>query len=459
MKEVEERITVEYQLAIKASERPRPTGLRPLGLLSKATPASVSLDGEQIISKRQSMTSVPVPDPCSKRLSVSRHSGIPYRASTLPANLPSTPLPASPDAVSSVSDSSLRTPIHSPTQCPTSPSTSSSRPKSYRLSQMFTCLSSNSVNARAYEELETLADSPKKDGHFVAGSEVADKLMTTTPENENTKGESMRQRRIRPQTMYNRSPLLMEEDSPIKREDCPITTTYDKLVGRSSRPPTLHHHTVDTPQNTSSSYKPPTSHDSDKSHHDCHRSKRAYEDEDEEDHGCGHETSSSYSHTRPHSHSPSMNRAKKRLSVNGAGHNKSRPDDQSLLEGYRATHRKIHRRMQMVGGVGNVSGEGDERNLFIISPSSDTTLLPQTSSDPQPHSDSNSASPSPDGKLTTTRNQPLHLQTHSQTRALDNPYQANPRQMACLLGTIAKCSGWMTVVGFAGLTVGGWMKK
>lgn len=269
----------------------------------------------------------------------------------------------------------------------------------------------------------------------------------------------MRQRRTRPQTMYNWSPPIMEEVSPIKQGDCPITTTYNKLVGRSSHPPTLHRHTVDTPQNTSSSYKPPTSHDSDKSHHDRHRSKRAYEDEDEDDHGHGHERSSPYSHSRHHSHSPSMNRAKKRLSVNGAGHNNSRPDDRSLLEGYRATQRKIHRRTQMVGMVDNVSGEGDGRNPFAVSPSSDSTPLPQISSDPQPHSDSNSASSSSDGKLATNRNRQLHLQTHSQTRALDNPYQANPRQMACLLGTIAKCSGWMTVVGFAGLTVGGWMKK
>lgn len=459
MKEVEERITLEYQLAIKASERPRPSGLRPLGLLSKARPASVSLDGEQPTSKRQSMNSVPVSDPPFKRHSFSRHSGIPYRASTLPANLPSTPLPASPDAVSSTADSPLCTPIDSPTHCATSPSTSSSRPKSYRLSQMFTCLSSNSVNARAYEELEMLADSPKKGNVFGAKSEAANKLMTTTPENEQAKRESMRQRRTRPQTMYNWSPPIMEEDFPSKQGDCPITTTYNKLVGRPSLPASLHHNTVDTPQDTFSAYKPPTPPDSNQSHHDHHRSKRAYEDEDEDDYDHGHDTHP-YSRTRPHNHSTGITRARKRLSVNGAygaGHN-SEPDDRSLLEGYHATQRNIHRKTQMVGGIDDVSGDGDGGSPFIVSLSSDSTCLPQTSSSPHPHSGSDSASPSSERKLT-TRNQQDHVQTHPQTRALDNPYQANPRQMACLLGTIAKCSGWMTMVGFAGLTVGGWMKK
>ncbi|OWZ76847.1 hypothetical protein C365_05002 [Cryptococcus neoformans Bt85] len=456
MKEVEERITVEYQLAIKASERPRPSGLRPLGLLSKARPASVSFDGKQTISKGQSMTSMPVPDPSIKRLSVSRHSGIPYRASTLPANLPSTPLPASPDALSSAADSSLCTPIDPPTQCPTSPSTSSSRPRLYRLSQMFTCLSSNSVNARAYEELEMLADSPKKGNLFEAESEAADKVMTTTLENEQTKRESMLQRRTRPRTMYDWSPPIMKEVSPSKQGDCPITITYNKLVGRPSLPPTLHHNTVDTPQSTFSAYKPFTSPDTDKYHHGHHCSKRAYEDEEDEDeidHGY-HTLPNSL--TRPHNHSTRMIRARKRLSVNGAGHN-SEPGDRSLLEGYRATRRKIHRRTQMVGRVDDINRDRGGGNPFIVSLSSASTPSPQTSS-PQLHSNSDSVSPSSERKLT-TRNQQYHLQTHPQTRALDNPYQANPRQMACLLGTIAKCSGWMTVVGFAGLTVGGWMKK
>ncbi|OXM76157.1 hypothetical protein C364_06261 [Cryptococcus neoformans Bt63] len=456
MKEVEERITVEYQLAIKASERPRPSGLRPLGLLSKARPASVSFDGKQTISKGQSMTSMPVPDPSIKRLSVSRHSGIPYRASTLPANLPSTPLPASPDALSSAADSSLCTPIDSPTQCPTSPSTSSSRPRLYRLSQMFTCLSSNSVNARAYEELEMLADSPKKGNLFEAESEAADKVMTTTLENEQTKRESMLQRRTRPRTMYDWSPPIMKEVSTSKQGDCPITITYNKLVGRPSLPPTLHHNTVDTPQSTFSAYKPFTSPDTDKYHHGHHCSKRAYEDEeDEDDYDHGYHTLPN-SLTRPHNHSTRMIRARKRLSVNGAGHN-SEPGDRSLLEGYRATQRKIHRRTQMVGRVDDINRDRGGGNPFIVSLSSDSTPSPQTSS-PQLHSNSDSVSPSSERKLT-TRNQQYHLQTHPQTRALDNPYQANPRQMACLLGTIAKCSGWMTVVGFAGLTVGGWMKK
>lgn len=456
MKEVEERITVEYQLAIKASERPRPSGLRPLGLLSKARPASVSFDGKQTISKGQSMTSMPVPDPSIKRLSVSRHSGIPYRASTLPANLPSTPLPASPDALSSAADSSLCTPIDSPTQCPTSPSTSSSRPRLYRLSQMFTCLSSNSVNARAYEELEMLADSPKKGNLFEAESEAADKVMTTTLENEQTKRESMLQRRTRPRTMYDWSPPIMKEVSPSKQGDCPITITYNKLVGRPSLPPTLHHNTVDTPQSTFSAYKPFTSPDTDKYHHGHHCSKRAYEDEeDEDDYDHGYHTLPN-SLTRPHNHSTRMIRARKRLSVNGAGHD-SEPGDRSLLEGYRATQRKIHRRTQMVGRVDDINRDRGGGNPFIVSLSSDSTPSPQTSS-PQLHSNSDSVSPSSERKLT-TRNQQYHLQTHPQTRALDNPYQANPRQMACLLGTIAKCSGWMTVVGFAGLTVGGWMKK
>ncbi|OXG37671.1 hypothetical protein C359_05048 [Cryptococcus neoformans Bt120] len=456
MKEVEERITVEYQLAIKASERPRPSGLRPLGLLSKARPASVSFDGKQTISKGQSMTSMPVPDPSIKRLSVSRHSGIPYRASTLPANLPSTPLPASPDALSSAADSSLCTPIDSPTQCPTSPSTSSSRPRLYRLSQMFTCLSSNSVNARAYEELEMLADSPKKGNLFEAESEAADKVMTTTLENEQTKRESMLQRRTRPRTMYDWSPPIMKEVSPSKQGDCPITITYNKLVGRPSLPPTLHHNTVDTPQSTFSAYKPFTSPDTDKYHHGHHCSKRAYEDEeDEDDYDHGYHTLPN-SLTRPHNHSTRMIRARKRLSVNGAGHD-SEPGDRSLLEGYRATQRKIHRRTQMVGRVDDINRDRGGGNPFIVSLSSDSTPYPQTSS-PQLHSNSDSVSPSSERKLT-TRNQQYHLQTHPQTRALDNPYQANPRQMACLLGTIAKCSGWMTVVGFAGLTVGGWMKK
>ncbi|OWZ66505.1 hypothetical protein AYX14_04533 [Cryptococcus neoformans] len=456
MKEVEERIAVEYQLAIKASERPRPSGLRPLGLLSKARPASVSFDGKQTISKGQSMTSMPVPDPSIKRLSVSRHSGIPYRASTLPANLPSTPLPASPDALSSAADSSLCTPIDSPTQCPTSPSTSSSRPRLYRLSQMFTCLSSNSVNARAYEELEMLADSPKKGNLFEAESEAADKVMTTTLENEQTKRESMLQRRTRPRTMYDWSPPIMKEVSPSKQGDCPITITYNKLVGRPSLPPTLHHNTVDTPQSTFSAYKPFTSPDTDKYHHGHHCSKRAYEDEeDEDDYDHGYHTLPN-SLTRPHNHSTRMIRARKRLSVNGAGHN-SEPGDRSLLEGYRATRRKIHRRTQMVGRVDDINRDRGGGNPFIVSLSSDSTPSPQTSS-PQLHSNSDSVSPSSERKLT-TRNQQYHLQTHPQTRALDNPYQANPRQMACLLGTIAKCSGWMTVVGFAGLTVGGWMKK
>ncbi|OWT36033.1 hypothetical protein C362_06341 [Cryptococcus neoformans Bt1] len=456
MKEVEERITVEYQLAIKASERPRPSGLRPLGLLSKARPASVSFDGKQTISKGQSMTSMPVPDPSIKRLSVSRHSGIPYRASTLPANLPSTPLPASPDALSSAADSSLCTPIDSPTQCPTSPSTSSSRPRLYRLSQMFTCLSSNSVNARAYEELEMLADSPKKGNLFEAESKAADKVMTTTLENEQTKRESMLQRRTRPRTMYDWSPPIMKEVSPSKQGDCPITITYNKLVGRPSLPPTLHHNTVDTPQSTFSAYKPFTSPDTDKYHHGHHCSKRAYEDEeDEDDYDHGYHTLPN-SLTRPHNHSTRMIRARKRLSVNGAGHN-SEPGDRSLLEGYRATQRKIHRRTQMVGRVDDINRDRGGGNPFIVSLSSDSTPSPQTSS-PQLHSNSDSVSPSSERKLT-TRNQQYHLQTHPQTRALDNPYQANPRQMACLLGTIAKCSGWMTVVGFAGLTVGGWMKK
>ncbi|OWZ50490.1 hypothetical protein J010_06390 [Cryptococcus neoformans] len=456
MKEVEERITVEYQLAIKASERPRPSGLRPLGLLSKARPASVSFDGKQTISKGQSMTSMPVPDPSIKRLSVSRHSGIPYRASTLPANLPSTPLPASPDALSSAADSSLCTPIDSPTQCPTSPSTSSSQPRLYRLSQMFTCLSSNSVNARAYEELEMLADSPKKGNLFEAESEAADKVMTTTLENEQTRRESMLQRRTRPRTMYDWSPPIMKEVSPSKQGDCPITITYNKLVGRPSLPPTLHHNTVDTPQSTFSAYKPFTSPDTDKYHHGHHCSKRAYEDEeDEDDYDHGYHTLPN-SLTRPHNHSTRMIRARKRLSVNGAGHN-SEPGDRSLLEGYRATQRKIHRRTQMVGRVDDINRDRGGENPFIVSLSSDSTPSPQTSS-PQLHSNSDSVSPSSERKLT-TRNQQYHLQTHPQTRALDNPYQANPRQMACLLGTIAKCSGWMTVVGFAGLTVGGWMKK
>ncbi|OXG27018.1 hypothetical protein C360_06710 [Cryptococcus neoformans Bt15] len=456
MKEVEERITVEYQLAIKASERPRPSGLRPLGLLSKARPASVSFDGKQTISKGQSMTSMPVPDPSIKRLSVSRHSGIPYRASTLPANLPSTTLPASPDALSSAADSSLCTPIDSPTQCPTSPSTSSSRPRLYRLSQMFTCLSSNSVNARAYEELEMLADSPKKGNLFEAESEAADKVMTTTLENEQTKRESMLQRRTRPRTMYDWSPPIMKEVSPSKQGDCPITITYNKLVGRPSLPPTLHHNTVDTPQSTFSAYKPFTSPDTDKYHHGHHCSKRAYEDEeDEDDYDHGYHTLPN-SLTRPHNHSTRMIRARKRLSVNGAGHD-SEPGDRSLLEGYRATQRKIHRRTQMVGRVDDINRDRGGGNPFIVSLSSDSTPSPQTSS-PQLHSNSDSVSPSSERKLT-TRNQQYHLQTHPQTRALDNPYQANPRQMACLLGTIAKCSGWMTVVGFAGLTVGGWMKK
>ncbi|OXG73601.1 hypothetical protein C349_06465 [Cryptococcus neoformans var. grubii Br795] len=456
MKEVEERITVEYQLAIKASERPRPSGLRPLGLLSKARPASVSFDGKQTISKGQSMTSMPVPDPSIKRLSVSRHSGIPYRASTLPANLPSTPLPASPDALSSAADSSLCTPIDSPTQCPTSPSTSSSQPRLYRLSQMFTCLSSNSVNARAYEELEMLADSPKKGNLFEAESEAADKVMTTTLENEQTRRESMLQRRTRPRTMYDWSPPIMKEVSPSKQGDCPITITYNKLVGRPSLPPTLHHNTVDTPQSTFSAYKPFTSPDTDKYHHGHHCSKRAYEDEeDEDDYDHGYHTLPN-SLTRPHNHSTRMIRARKRLSVNGAGHN-SEPGDRSLLEGYRATQRKIHRRTQMVGRVDDINRDRGGGNPFIVSLSSDSTPSPQTSS-PQLHSNSDSVSPSSERKLT-TRNQQYHLQTHPQTRALDNPYQANPRQMACLLGTIAKCSGWMTVVGFAGLTVGGWMKK
>ncbi|OXG12505.1 hypothetical protein J008_06372 [Cryptococcus neoformans] len=456
MKEVEERITVEYQLAIKASERPRPSGLRPLGLLSKARPASVSFDGKQTISKGQSMTSMPVPDPSIKRLSVSRHSGIPYRASTLPANLPSTPLPASPDALSSAADSSLCTPIDSPTQCPTSPSTSSSRPRLYRLSQMFTCLSSNSVNARAYEELEMLADSPKKGNLFEAESKAADKVMTTMLENEQTKRESMLQRRTRPRTMYDWSPPIMKEVSPSKQGDCPITITYNKLVGRPSLPPTLHHNTVDTPQSTFSAYKPFTSPDTDKYHHGHHCSKRAYEDEeDEDDYDHGYHTLPN-SLTRPHNHSTRMIRARKRLSVNGAGHN-SEPGDRSLLEGYRATQRKIHRRTQMVGRVDDINRDRGGGNPFIVSLSSDSTPSPQTSS-PQLHSNSDSVSPSSERKLT-TRNQQYHLQTHPQTRALDNPYQANPRQMACLLGTIAKCSGWMTVVGFAGLTVGGWMKK
>ncbi|OXG72695.1 hypothetical protein C348_06334 [Cryptococcus neoformans Gb118] len=456
MKEVEERITVEYQLAIKASERPRPSGLRPLGLLSKARPASVSFDGKQTISKGQSMTSMPVPDPSIKRLSVSRHSGIPYRASTLPANLPSTPLPASPDALSSAADSSLCTPIDSPTQCPTSPSTSSSRPRLYRLSQMFTCLSSNSVNARAYEELEMLADSPKKGNLFEAESEAADKVMTTTLENEQTKRESMLQRRTRPRTMYDWSPPIMKEVSPSKQGDCPITITYNKLVGRPSLPPTLHHNTVDTPQSTFSAYKPFTSPDTDKYHHGHHCSKRAYEDEeDEDDYDHGYHTLPN-SLTRPHNHSTRMIRARKRLSVNGAGHD-SEPGDRSLLEGYRATQRKIHRRTQMVGRVDDINRDRGGGNPFIVSLSSDSTPSPQTSS-PQLHSNSDSVSPSSERKLT-TRNQQYHLQTHPQTRALDNPYQANPRQMACLLGTIAKCSGWMTVVGFAGLTVGEWMKK
>ncbi|OXC67836.1 hypothetical protein AYX13_03731 [Cryptococcus neoformans] len=456
MKEVEERITVEYQLAIKASERPRPSGLRPLGLLSKARPASVSSDGKQTISKGQSMTSMPVPDPSIKRLSVSRHSGIPYRASTLPANLPSTPLPASPDALSSAADSSLCTPIDSPTQCPTSPSTSSSRPRLYRLSQMFTCLSSNSVNARAYEELEMLADSPKKGNLFEAESEAADKVMTTTLENEQTKRESMLQRRTRPRTMYDWSPPIVKEVSPSKQGDCPITITYNKLVGRPSLPPTLHHNTVDTPQSTFSAYKSFTPPNTDKYHHGHHCSKRAYEDEeDEDDYDHGYHTLPN-SLTRPHNHSTRMIRARKRLSVNGAGHN-SEPGDRSLLEGYRATQRKIHRRTQMVGRVDDINRDRGGGNPFIVSLSSDSTPSLQTSS-PQLHSNPDSVSPSPERKLT-TRNQQYHLQTHPQTRALDNPYQANPRQMACLLGTIAKCSGWMTVVGFAGLTVGGWMKK
>ncbi|WVQ77094.1 hypothetical protein IAR50_006777 [Cryptococcus sp. DSM 104548] len=406
MKEVEERFTAEYRLAVKSQERHRAPALRPLGLSSKARPASIIVeDAAQMDKKRWSVQKASEDERRTSRLL-----NLPYRSSTVPthsvAHYPdSPPSPSSADSASSSDSSSPCTPTHSPVHKPR---------QSYRISQTFTGLSSYSVNAHAYEELEVLTDSPPR-----ASPGIKTMSLSTASSGDEGKSATVRARRGRPQTVYGWAPPTPPEDCSTKLnledESCPIASTYNKLVGtsapnlansqtrkarlRESLPPTLEEAVLipgypgSPPMATSSRAE-----------------KRSFTE----------------------NRSSMTERARKRSSVvleDSYTIAESEETQPSLLEGYRQTQRRTRRKTQLITSPSSP--------LVPITPESPTEARPIA---PRPHKRQQQQ-----GQLKLYETYPANM--------------GNPRQMTALLGGIAKASGWMTVVGFAGLTVGGWMKK
>ncbi|TYJ56508.1 hypothetical protein B9479_002755 [Cryptococcus floricola] len=401
MKEVEERVVAEYRLSVKGQERNRPPGLRPLGLSSKARPASIIVeDAAQANKNRWSVSKASEDERRTSRLL-----NLPYRSSTVPAPTPSSarcpdtpPSSSSADSSSSSDSSSPCTPTHSPIHKPR---------QSYRISQTFTGLSSYSVNAHAYEELELLVDSPPK-------STFESKSMSLNMASSDDKGElvAARVRRGRPQTVYGWAPPTPSEDVStglnLGDATCPITSTYNKLVGTSAPNPASSHGRKARLRES----LPPTM---------------------EEAIPIQGQTTTSFRAERRSLIEPRSSmtyKARKRSSValDDPHVPESGETQPSLLEGYRQTQRRTRRKTQL-----------------ITSPSSPLPLMPSSPTAARPIAPRPHKRQQQQGQLKLYETSPVNMN--------------NPRQMTALLGGIAKASGWMTVVGFAGLTVGGWMKK
>ncbi|WVO16951.1 hypothetical protein L204_104637 [Cryptococcus depauperatus] len=376
LREAVERVSAEYQQSVRLAEKVPPSGLRPLSLLSKGR-STLAHDSDSPKVRYRSISILPDASERQSRLKT-----LPYHSSPIPSLEPPTS-PTCPDSEFS-SDSSLSTPMPSPTHQPHCPQT-------YRLSQTFTALSSQSINAHAYERMEFSTDS-------TFSPTITESIF------DNGSNETLRVKpRGRPKTLFSwPRPAENGVNQPSTKEGfSPIMNTYNKLVGRHElanrelmqlQQAQLSPDMVEGTSNAS-----------------------------------GLESARGL-FKRLYNGSP---RARKRSSRNmdlaGIG------DQPSLLFGYKIIQRR--------NGHQTCPSPPNSANKVLSASScpSSPRQLPSNVSHDQ-----------------AVANCLQNLQLQSQHLAY-NPN--NSYHMTAILGTIAKCSGWATVIGFAGLTLGGWISK